>query len=215
MNAPHRWPAGLVGYVLDLARLGRGVPVNLHSLMKYLAIRSLAKTVGAECLIETGTFLGVTAARCARIFDTVLTVELDEKLADRAAKLLGKYVNVKVCRGDAVALLPEMLAACGGRTAVVFLDAHYSGGATARSAAPEPALAELAILGRYADRIGGIIIDDFRSFGVEPGFPNKAELLAAAEKHFPHPRFAIRAHCDQIVIARAEQEGSGRGALGS
>ncbi len=204
MNVPNRWPAGLLGYLLDLSRLGRGIPINLHSMMKYLAIRSLAKKVGANCLIETGTFLGVTTARCARIFDTVLTVELDPQLAARARKFLAKYANVTVYQGDAVCRLPEMLTHIGARKTVVFLDGHFSGGNTARGAVPEPAIAELAILGKHADRIGAIIIDDFRSFGVDDGFPTKAELLAAAERHFPHPAFSIKAHCDQIVIERVK-----------
>jgi len=202
MNAPNRWPAALLGYLLDLSKLARGVPINLRSMMKYLVIRSLARRVGADCLIETGTFLGVTTARCARVFDSVLTVELDARLAARAAERLAKYSNVKVYHGDAVALLPDMLRQCRPGKAIVFLDAHFSGGNTARGDLPEPALAELAILGRHAERIGGVVIDDFRSFGVEHGFPTKADLLAAVERSFPYAEFSVKAHCDQIVIAR-------------
>jgi hypothetical protein len=204
MNTPKRRLAGFAGYLIDLFRLARGIPVNQHSAMKYLAIRSLGKRVGAKFLIETGTFRGVTAARCARAFEKVLTVELDAVLAAEAAQRLAKYANIKVYRGDAVALLPQMLAQCNEGKAVVFLDAHFSGGGTARGDVPEPALAELGILAGHADRIGGIIIDDFRSFGAEEGFPAKAELLAAAERHFPPPKFAIKAHCDQIIIERAQ-----------
>lgn len=202
MNAPNRWPAGLLGYLLDLSRLAMGNPVNFHSMMKYLVIRSLAKRVGANCLIETGTFQGVTASRCARSFDTVLTVELDPQLAERAKKFLAKHPNVTVYAGDAASQLPAMLTHPAVEKAIVFLDAHFSGGNTARGDVADPAIAELAILSRHADRVGGVIIDDFRSFGIEDGFPSKAELLAAAEKHFPHAEFAIKAHCDQIIIER-------------
>jgi hypothetical protein len=202
MNARHIWAAGLAGYLLDLWRFAKGAPANLHSLTKYRVIGALARRSGGTCLIETGTFLGVTAARCARGFDTVLTVELDAQLATRAAKALAKFRNVTVYQGDAVALLPQMLAHPAAGKAVVFLDAHYSGGNTARGEVPEPALAELDILARHRDRIVGIVVDDFRCFGVEDGFPTKAQLLAAAETHFPHPTFAISALCDQIVIER-------------
>lgn len=205
MNARHLWAASLAGYFLDLSRFAKGVPLNLHSLMKYRVIRALAERAGATCLIETGTFLGATTARCARIFDTVLTVELDAELAARAAKVLAKYRNVTVYQGDAVALLPQMLSHPGAGKAVVFLDAHYSGGTTACGELPEPAIAGLEVLGRYRDRIAGIVIDDFRCFGVEDGFPSKAQLVAAAETHFPPPAFAIRALCDQIVIERVER----------
>jgi hypothetical protein len=203
MNARHTWASGLAGYLLDLSRFAKGSPLNLHSLTKYRVISALARRVGATCLIETGTFLGVTAARCARSFDTVLTVELDAQLAARAAKVLAGLRNVTVYHGDAVTLLPQMLAHPGAGKTVVFLDAHYCGGNSARGDVPEPALAELDILASHRDRIVGIVIDDFRCFGVEDGFPTKAQLLAAAEAHFPHPTFAIRALCDQIVIERA------------
>jgi hypothetical protein len=205
MNGRHIWApaAGFAGYLLDLARFAKGAPANLHSLTKYRVIRALARRSGGTCLIETGTFLGVTAARCARVFDTVLTVELDAQLAARATKLLAKFHNVTVYQGDAVALLPQMLAHPRAGKAVVFLDAHHCGGISARGDVPEPALAELDILGRYRDRIAAIVIDDFRCFGVEDGFPTKAQLLAAVEAHFPYPNFAITALCDQIVVERA------------
>src|ERR1700692_310109 len=149
MNARHNWGAGLAGYLLDLLRFANGAPANLHSLMKYRVICALAKRVGADCLIETGTFRGVMAARCARVFKTVLTVELDAKLAVQAKASLAEYRNVTVYPGDAVALLPQMLAHPDAGRCVIFLDAHYSGGDTACGEVPEPAIAELDILARH------------------------------------------------------------------
>jgi len=197
------WAAGLAGYLLDLLRFANGAAANPRSLMKYRVIRALAKRVGADCLIETGTFRGVMTARCARVFATVLTVELDAKLAAQAKASLARYRNVTVYQGDAVALLPQMLAHPGAGRCVIFLDAHYSGGDTARGEIPEPAIAELDILAQRRDRIGGIVIDDFRCFGVEEGFPTKAQLLAAVEAHFPHPIFTIQALPDQLIVERA------------
>lgn len=205
MNSRHTWAAGMAGYLLDLWRFASGAPANLHSLMKFRVIRALGRRVGARCLIETGTFRGVTTARCAWVFDRVLTVELDAQLAAQATAYLAKYRNVTVYQGDAVALLPRMLAHPGAARCIVFLDAHYSGGNTARGEVPEPAIAELDILAQRRERIAGIVIDDFRCFGVEDGFPTKAQLLAAAERHFPHPAFAIRALVDQLVIERIER----------
>ncbi len=187
MNARQMWATGLAGYLLDLSRFAKGGPLNLHSLTKYRVINALARRGGGTCLIEIGTFLGITAARCTRAFDTVLTVDLDAQLAALAAKGRAKFRNVTVYQGDAVTLLPQMLAHPGADKAVVFLDAHYCGGNTARGELPEPALDELDILARHRDRIVGIVIDDFRCVGVEEGFPTNAQLLAAAEAHSPIP----------------------------
>jgi protein-L-isoaspartate O-methyltransferase len=65
--------------------LSGGLPINLHSYMKYKVLRRLGQRTDARCLIETGTFLGVTAARCARVFDRVFTIELDATLCTSCA----------------------------------------------------------------------------------------------------------------------------------
>ena len=190
------------GYAVDLCRLARAHPLNPHGYMKYLTLRALAKRTGARCLVETGTFLGVTASRCAACFERVVTIELDATLAGRAKARLLRHRNVTVLQGDAVALLPSVFEQHGCHDAVIFLDGHFSGGITARGPVVEPAILELEILSRYADRVHGIVIDDFRLFGVEPGFPRKSELTVAAETWFPFPDFALAVHFDQMIIER-------------
>jgi hypothetical protein len=202
MNTTDRLFAPVGGYLVDLAALARGVPTNLHSYLKYLTLRSLGRRTGASCLIETGTFRGITAARCARSFERVVTIELDEALAREAAAYLARYPNVEVLQGDATRLLPQLMQRQDLGEAVVFLDAHYSGGVTAKGELIEPAIVELEILSGSSTRICGVVIDDFRLFGEEAGFPTKAALLEAAERLFPFPQFTIRAHVDQLVIER-------------
>ena len=202
MNKQHRLVSNLGGYLVDMARLSRGLPINLHSYMKYTVLRRLRQRTGARCLIETGTFLGVTSARCAHVFDRVFTIELDAKLASQAAAYLRRFPNVEVLQGDAIKLLPQVIARDNAREAVVFLDCHYSGGDTALGDVPEPAVLELEILAQYADRICGVVVDDFRLFGVEPGFPNKADLVSTAERLFPFPRFELNVHADQLIVER-------------
>lgn len=202
MNKPGRVFAAAAGYTVDLYRLARAQAGNPHSYMKYLALRALAKRTGARCLIETGTFRGVTTARCAGYFERVVTIELDAALARESAVRLANHRNVTVLHGDAVALLPSVFEQHGCRDAVVFLDGHFSGEGTARGPVVEPAIEELKILSRYADRICGIVIDDFRLFGAEPGFPKKSELTIAVETFFPLPDFDFAVHFDQLIVER-------------
>jgi hypothetical protein len=202
MNQPHRIFSAAGGYVSDIVSLARGVPINLHSYLKYLTLRSLGRSTGARTLVETGTFLGVTAARCAHCFSQVVTIELDVELARKATRYLSGLPNVEVLQGDAVELLPLIFSDRKYEAAVVFLDGHFSGGVTAHGNVAEPAIPELEILARHSDMIRGIVIDDFRLFGSEPGFPKKSELILAIEKFFPPPWFDFAVHADQVILRR-------------
>lgn len=200
MNKPsQRWQAA-GGYLLDLWRLSRAELSNPHSYLKFVHINSLRRKSGAEVLVETGTFRGVTAARCAGVFKQVYTIELEPGLAGEAAAFLKRWSNVEVICGDAVEALPKLFAENRSPGAVVFLDGHYSGAGTASTDMPEPALQELELLQPLAARIGAILIDDFRSFGTEGGFPKKSELIGAAERLFPE--FSLAVQYDQLVLVR-------------
>src|SRR5262249_28685908 len=159
---PNRLLSAIGGYLQDLGSLAQGIPINPHSYLKYLALRALGKRTAARWLIESGTFLGVTSARCSKSFERVITIELDPELARQAASFLKKYPNVNVIQGDAVKLLPSILAQQNCERVVVFLDGHFSGGITAQGELPEPALVELEVLSQYISKVYGIIIDDFR-----------------------------------------------------
>lgn len=200
MNRQHRtWqaPFGLVADLYDLAALRFS---SLRSLNKFRQIRHEAKRAGARVLIETGTYLGVTTRRCAAVFDRVLTIELDQQLAEQAKTYLSDLTNVEVFQGDVVRVLPGLLARSDLDDVFLFLDAHFSGGDTASTEVPEPALIELDIIAASIRKLRGFIVDDFRCFGTEPGFPRKSELLAACERLFPG--FEIRVHLDQVVVTR-------------
>lgn len=202
MNRHHRLISNLVGFLADMLRLSMGRQINLHGYMKYVVLRDLGRRTSARCLIESGTYLGVTARRCSKAFEHVLTIELDPKLATEAAAYLSSLHNVEVLQGDATRLLPEIIARDVAREAVVFLDGHFSGGETALGEVSEPAILEMEILARHSDRICGIVVDDFRLFGIEPGFPSKAQLVSAAERMFPYPRFELKVHSDQLIVER-------------
>ncbi len=201
MNKPGAFLQALGGHLLDLYRLVTFDVRNPHSLSKLRNIDALRRKTGARTFVETGTYLGVTAARCARLFEKVVTIELDPELTRKAKQYLGRFPNVEVIEGDGLAVLPEVLARGDVRDVLVFLDGHFSGGVTARGDIPEPAVLEVDVLARFRDRIRAIVVDDFRCFGVEDGFPSKAELLASLERHFG-AEFDITVHLDQVLCAR-------------
>lgn len=204
MNRQDRTWQAPFGMVVDFVELARFRFATMRSLNKFRQIKHEAVRVGATTLIETGTYLGVTTRRCASAFDRVLTVELDEQLARQASAYLADLPHVEVLQGDAVEWLPKLLDRSDVDSVFLFLDAHFSSGVTACGDHPEPALLELEIIARHLPKVRGFIIDDFRSFGVEPGFPKKSELLAACERLFPG--FDLRVHLDQVILTSPKQK---------
>lgn len=196
---------GLGGYLVDLSLIARGNFSNPHSYTKFLTINRLRKKTGAKVFIEAGTFRGVTAARCSSVFERVYTIELDPKLAQAARLFLTGKKNVEVIQGDALDVLPNLLADQNLDRVLLFLDGHYSSGETACGDLAEPAAEELQALVHYRDKIDAIVIDDVRSFGTEADFPRKSELLRSAEETFGDS-FDLTLFLDQLILTRKSTE---------
>jgi len=200
MNKQNRNLQAYIGHILDIYQIASFKFNNPRSYTKFRQIKTLQGKTAATSFIETGTFLGVTTKRCAPIFKKLYTIEIDENLATQAESFLGKDKNVEVIQGDALKVLPDLLEREEVNDVLVFLDGHFSGGITACGDSPEPAVEELKTLAKHKAKIKCIIIDDFRSFGTEPGFPKKSELLQAAEDYFN--AYQITIHLDQLILTR-------------
>ncbi len=199
MNKRGAFVQAMVGHLLDLYRLITFDVSHPHSYSKFRNIKHLARRTGATTFIEAGTYRGVTAARCARIFERVYTVELDHKLAESASAYLKRWKNIEVIRGDATIEVPAILERPGIDRVLVFLDGHFSAGDTARGVIVEPAVEEIRLLAKHRRKIRGIVIDDFRDFGRHENTPTKSALFAALETCFPD--FEIMVHLDQVIVA--------------
>ena len=200
MNRQKSTLAALGGHGKDFWNLLRFNVANPHSWSKYRQLKAVGKRTKAKMLLETGTFLGNTSMRCSKVFDRVITIELDPDLHSRAKEFLSSRENVECILGDATQKLPEVLSRDDCKDAVIFLDGHFSSGETAHGDVPEPACELLSSLAQFKEKILGIVVDDFRLFGVESGWPRKSELLQSAEEHFSGYRLAV--HLDQLLIEK-------------
>lgn len=132
--------------------------------IKVRVVINQARSHNVRVLVETGTYLGEMARKCSKHFKQIWTIELSETLATEAARRLAKHRNVRVLCGASSALLPQILA--GIREPVVFwLDAHYSGGVTAKGATDCPLEHELEIIAEHVRHDHVILIDDVRLMG--------------------------------------------------
>jgi hypothetical protein len=200
MNDPKSILEPLAGYVLDIGAKLIQKPFVPHSLVKLQNLRVCRDLSDARMAIEIGSYKGVTTRRLSYLFNEVISVEIDEKLFEEARKRCGGRTNVELIHGDGAVVLPSL----GPRLdrALLFLDGHFSGGETGQGDEPEPVLKELDLLVGHLDRLAAVVIDDFRLFGVEAGWPSKHEVLRKVEETFPRPGWSITVQYDQVLAYR-------------
>ena len=190
----------ITDHVQDLWQLANFSFHTPRSLTKFRQIKSVARDSGAQCFIESGTYKGHTTKRCAPEFQRIVTIEIDEKLAQNAKQFLCNNLNIEVLQGDVIDCLPNILDRDDIQNVLVYLDGHFSGGITGKGEIDEPACDAINILTKYADKLSAFIVDDFREFG-KPGFPKKSHLIDACEDFFgDHTKLTV--HLDQVIVLR-------------
>lgn len=115
--------------------------------------------------VETGTFMGDTAALLAAHSNAVYTIEPDRALHEKAAARFADGSKVKALHGLSEEVFPTLLPTLSG-TVNFWLDGHYSGGITHQGPTDCPVRDELQNiennLSRYAKV--AVLIDDVRCF---------------------------------------------------
>lgn len=158
-------------------------------LEKQNLITSVAARFSLKNFVETGTFEGEMIEAQRPFFQTIWSIELDEKLFAAARKKFAGDAVVRLVQGDSGVKLHEV-AAVLHEPALFWLDAHYSRGKTAGAAADAPIIKELSCLAprRFSD---AILIDDARLFGLKSDFPKLAVIRDFARQHWPQHNFAV------------------------
>lgn len=151
-----------------------GRPDPPPHLFKRRIIKEYAKRFGLDIFVETGTYLGDMVYGQKGFFKELYSIELDPTLCSKARKRFSRFSHVHILCGDSGKVLPELLVSIK-KPCLFWLDAHYSGGITARSNLETPITQELeAILKRTFDDV--ILIDDARCFVGQNGYPTLKQL---------------------------------------
>ena len=132
-------------------------------------ILRLAKDLDCSIFIESGTASGVTYRRAVEsgYFDRVFSVEIVPELAQKAAGFYSSP-NYLVFEGQShVVLKEQILPRCSEADRIfLFLDGHYSEGATGGSDAENPLILELQTIRKFCpSRLIILAIDDTDDFG--------------------------------------------------
>lgn len=205
MNDSKNFVESIGGYVLDVIAKLRNRPFVPHSLTKLHNIKLCRDLTGATTAVEVGSYRGVTARRLSYLFPRVVTIEIDPALHAIAKAQCAGRKNIELLLGDGAVLLPEI--AAGNDDMLIFLDGHFSGGTTGHGDEPEPVLKEIDLLRENLARVRAVVVDDFRLFGVEPGWPRKSEVIRKLEDTFEGPDWQLTVQYDQFLAVRNPKAG--------
>lgn len=136
-------------------------------------ILDLAHMLQSTIFVETGTYKGDTTRWAAKHFKTVHTIERATGLYNEFSPVLSALPQVTCHLGDSRDILPQIANQLNERSAVIWLDGHWSGGETAGSKDECPLLDELMCLSNRTNDI--ILIDDARLFLRAPPLPHQAD----------------------------------------
>jgi len=167
---------------------------------KRLFILKMAKENKTPVFIETRTYLGDTVSALRYSFREIYSIELDEKLAQRAKNIFKNYKHIHILQGDSAKILPAILENIKKPT-LFWLDAHYSGGITAKGEKENPILDELqTILNQW---VGGsvILIDDARLFKKENNWPEIEDIKSLVVKIKPNLKLEVLESLDIIKVS--------------
>jgi hypothetical protein len=181
--------------VLDL--MESNLRIGLPNEIKHLFVRNAAAVLGYPTFIETGTFEGDMTALAAGLFREVHSIELQPELAARARERFVSQDHVRVHQGDSGGVLRELLKQVD-TSCVFWLDAHYSGGITARGERDTPVIEELRAIAAHPVRPHAVFIDDARVFGMDDDYPSLEETIRLLKEIDPELRVGV---CADIIWA--------------
>lgn len=114
--------------------------------------------------------MGDTVYAVKDTFNKIYSIELDEKLSIIAGKI-AKYPHIELFHGDSGDLLSKIINNIA-EPCLFWLDAHYSGGITAKACRETPIIKELCCILSHAVKNHCILIGDARCFNGQNGYPS-------------------------------------------
>jgi hypothetical protein len=178
-----------------------GRPLPPPDLWKQRVVKEYADRFSLKLLIETGTYLGEMVFAMRDQFNRIISVELDKVLYLRAVLRFLKLRHIRILHGDSARVLPRILRSLR-EPALFWLDAHYSGGITARGKKETPIVEELMAILAHDIKEHVILIDDARCFDGAGDYPTLGTLRSLVARS----DLALEVRDDIIRIHPAKPE---------
>src|SRR3989344_3500165 len=130
-----------------------------------------------KIFIETGTYHGNMVNAMKDRIEKIYSIELGDELYEAAKKR-----HIEIIHGDSGKELSRLLGRIS-EPALFWLDAHYSGGITARGSIDTPIERELQVIMQHPIKEHVILIDDARHFTGTNNYPTKTMIENIAQEH--------------------------------
>jgi hypothetical protein len=157
--------------------INAGCPVPPPHIVKRKTVSEYQAKYGYKIFIETGTLAGDMVEAQKRSFEKIYSVELGPELHKNAKNRFRNDKHVEIVLGDSSKMLPIILKKVN-EPAIFWLDAHYSGGSTAKGDKNCPIYGEIDAIFANKEIHHVLLIDDARSFVGVGDYPTIEELTA-------------------------------------
>lgn len=168
----------------------KGKPAPAPHKIKEKIVIGYGKRFGAKILVETGTYMGEMIEAGVKYFQQIISIELDKSLASQAQAKFSNRKNISVLQGDSTDLLLDIVKNLSGKT-IFWLDAHYSGGITAKGKEHTPILSEIKTISSFPQENTVLLIDDARCFIGKNGYPVLSDFKEYVMGLFPNHTFEV------------------------
>ena len=173
------------------------VPVPHY--VKESTIKEIAQKYSLKIFVETGTYMGTMLKALLNEFDSIISIELSKKLAERAKKNFKSNKHIEIIQGDSSEKLGMVLTQLKN-IALFWLDGNYSGGVTAKADVETPILSEVKSILEHPNRQHILLIDDARLFNGTRDYPTHEELRKFVSRYSAN--FTYEVENDIIKIIR-------------
>ena len=172
---------------------------------KYLTLKAYVDRCSPQMFIETGTYKGDMTYAMLRHIPKLVTIELSQKFFNVANKRFAGYKQVKVLNGQSGLLISEVLRDVE-TPCLLWLDAHCSGGNTAKGDLDTPIVQELnCVLQHPKSEEFIILIDDAREFVGSNDYPTIKFVEDMVESIRPDWHFGVTDDIIRIYSSRFQQ----------
>lgn len=157
---------------------------------KHQVILNFAQKHNHKIFIETGTYMGETLYMMKNFFNELYSIELSDFFYGRAVRTFKSISNISLIHGDSGKQLKLLLKEINS-SALFWLDAHYSGGKTAKGKLETPVITEIESIFSHNLK-HTILIDDARDFIGKNDYPTMKQLRNIIEKTQKYNHFEVK-----------------------